>query len=101
MDKKKELVKLKKDYITKLKRLNQAAIIAEKLDPLLPPGWISDFSGYTLDILCWEKEHRKEEYKLVCGLVEKIIGIKLSRTLSADQQTKDVSTVSATVYMPV
>lgn len=95
MDKKKALKEAKESYEEELKQIELAEKITKKIDPLLPKGWESHFdrdraypivfqSGtYTED-----KPNKKpaEEFKLVCKLVEKLIGIKLIREAHANKE---------------
>jgi|GEM_PF-3765429 len=80
MDMAKALEEAKKLHKNLLVKIVEAERICEKVDPLLPKGWHSEFSAKSgqLEFNKKEKAHAIE-FRVVCGLVEKAIGGGLHR----------------------
>lgn len=82
MDTNKLKKEAKEDYLVILKRIEIGCEIGNIVETLLPNDWKIGFSGYTIEFVCYTADHPKEEFKFVCGLVEKAINKKLTRNVS-------------------
>lgn len=86
MNKEKTLANAKELYEINLKQIEVASKICDKVDPLLPKDWKSD---YDIRCRCLSFERPKEghasEFRMVCGLVDKAMGIKLHRDVGGSK----------------
>jgi len=97
MDKERALVAASERLEKTLSSINMAQKICDKIDPLLPPNWHSNFITEEYLEFCPFHGHKASsaEFRTVCDLVEKFTGKKLARRASG---TKDKPRLIASNY---
>lgn len=80
MEKAKALAEAKQVYYDSLVKIEAAEKFCAKIDPLLPKGWHSAYGADSGQLeFCKREKANAIEFRVVCDLVEKVTGCKLSR----------------------
>lgn len=86
MDKAKAIEEAKRTYAEVLESIDLAGVICDKIEPVLPEGWTSEFSARHRSLRFSKRSGDAMEFRVVCSHVEQITGEKMYRTTAGAEQ---------------